>query len=117
MNLHTTPIFSTARDIDGTSGDLHTNRPGVARMAGGFGSAPFTRRENSPGSAQDGTPSVPVESEASLLLVILHYLLKNNITFMGGIGAGASTSRRVVAAHSSCGKSVSHALHPREVGR
>ena len=40
----------------------------------------------SPG--QNGTPSVPVESEASSLLVILHYLLKNNTTFMAGDGAG-----------------------------
>lgn len=29
--------------------------------------------------ARNGTPSVPVESKASPLLVILHYLLKNNI--------------------------------------
>ena len=29
-----------------------------------------------------------VESEASPLLVILHYLLKNNTTFMSGIGQG-----------------------------
>jgi hypothetical protein len=34
--------------------------------------------------AKSGTPSVPVESEASSLLVILHYLLKNNTPFMGG---------------------------------
>ena len=83
-----TPIFSTARDIDGTSGDLHTNRPGVARMAGGFGSLPLAQRENSPVSAKDGTPLVPVESEASPLLVILHYLLKNNMKFMTCCGAG-----------------------------
>lgn len=31
---------------------------------------------------KSGTPLVPVESVASLLLVILHYLLKNNRTFM-----------------------------------
>ena len=90
MNYPPTPIFFTARDIDGTSGDLHTNRPGVARMAGGFGSVPLAHRENSPGSAQHGTPSVPVESEASSLLVILHYLLKNNIRFICGIEAGQS---------------------------
>ena len=88
MNYPPTPIFSTERDIDGTSGDLHTNRPGVARMAGGFGSAPLARRENSPGSETNGTPSVPVESQASSLLVILHYLLKNNTTFMTGDEAG-----------------------------
>lgn len=29
-----------------------------------------------------GTPLVPVELDASPLLVILHYLLKNNTTFM-----------------------------------
>ena len=40
----------------------------------------------SPG--QNGTPRVPVESKASSLLVILHYLLKNNTTFMAGDGAG-----------------------------
>ena len=90
MNHHPTPIFFTARDIDAEDGDLHTNRPFSARMAGGFGSVLLAHRENSPGSAKDGTPSVPVESEASPLLVILHYLLKNNITFMGGIGAGKS---------------------------
>jgi hypothetical protein len=39
-------------------------------------------RKGEPG-AKSGTPSVPVELEASLLLVILHYLLKNNSTFMG----------------------------------
>ena len=38
--------------------------------------------------AKSGTPSVPVESDASSLLVILHYLLKNNTSFMGGIGQG-----------------------------
>jgi hypothetical protein len=38
-------------------------------------------RKGEPG-AKSGTPSVPVESEASPLLVILHYLLKNNTTFM-----------------------------------
>ena len=104
MNYPPTPIFSTERDIDGTSGDLHTNRPGVARMAGGFGSAPLARRENSPGSETNGTPSVPVESEASSLLVILHYLLKNNITFMCGIGAGYNTSRGPVASHCDNGR-------------
>jgi len=41
-----------------------------------------------PSMAAKGTPLVPVEPEASSLLVILHYLLKNNITFMGGIDAG-----------------------------
>ena len=39
-------------------------------------------------TAAKGTPLVPVEPEASSLLVILHYLLKNNITFMDGIDAG-----------------------------
>lgn len=34
--------------------------------------------------AKTGTPWFPVESEASPLLVILHYLLKNNTPFMGG---------------------------------
>ena len=38
--------------------------------------------------AKTGTPWFPVESEASPLLVILHYLLKNNTTFMAGDGAG-----------------------------
>jgi hypothetical protein len=37
----------------------------------------------SPG--QNGTTSVPVESEASSLLVILHYLLKNNTRFYVGL--------------------------------
>ena len=39
-------------------------------------------------TAAKGTPLVPVETKSSSLLVILHYLLKNNITFMGGIDAG-----------------------------
>jgi len=39
-------------------------------------------RIDEPG-AKSGTPSVPVELEASPLLVILHYLLKNNTPFMG----------------------------------
>ena len=39
-------------------------------------------------TAAKGTPRVPVETKSSSLLVILHYLLKNNITFMGGIDAG-----------------------------
>ena len=38
--------------------------------------------------AKTGTPWFPVESKASPLLVILHYLLKNNTPFMGGYGAG-----------------------------
>lgn len=76
----------------------------------------LARAQASTSPDQYGTPSVPVESEASSLLVILHYLLKNNTTFMWGYEAGPNTSRRVVAAHSSCGKSDSHALHPREVG-
>ena len=113
MNYPPTPIFSTERDIDGTSGDLHTNRPGVARMAGGFGSAPLARRENSPGSETNGTPSVPVESEASSLLVILHYLLKNNTKFMTGYGAGANTSRREQGER---GSETPLPLHLREVG-
>ncbi len=37
----------------------------------------------SPG--QNGTPRVPVESQASSLLVILHYLLKNNTRFYDGL--------------------------------
>jgi hypothetical protein len=39
------------------------------------------QRIGEPG-AKSGTPSVPVELRASLLLVILHYLLKNNTDFM-----------------------------------
>ena len=38
--------------------------------------------------AKTGTPWFPVESKASPLLVILHYLLKNNTQFIGGNGAG-----------------------------
>ena len=50
-------------------------------------SAP-ARSGSSASPGQNGTPSVPVESQASSLLVILHYLLKNNTTFMAGDGAG-----------------------------
>lgn len=39
-------------------------------------------------TAAKGTPRVPVEPKASSLLVILHYLLKNNIGFIYGIDAG-----------------------------
>lgn len=39
-------------------------------------------------TAAKARTSRAVESKASSLLVILHYLLKNNITFMGGIDAG-----------------------------
>lgn len=39
-------------------------------------------------TAAKGTPLVPVEAKASSLLVILHYLLKNNIGFINGIDAG-----------------------------
>lgn len=39
-------------------------------------------RKAEPGP-EDGTPSVPVELDASPLLVILHYLLKNNTQFIG----------------------------------
>lgn len=118
MTSTPTSIFSHVRGIDDGCSDLHTNRLRSSRMTGGFGLGAVLsrRRANSPGSTPDGTPSVPVESKASLLLVILHYLLKNNIGFIIGYGAGLNTSRRVVAAHSSCGKSDSHALHPREVG-
>ena len=40
-------------------------------------------RKGEPGP-EDGTSSVPVELDASPLLVILHYLLKNNTQFIGG---------------------------------
>lgn len=56
-------------------------------------------------TAARGTPSVPVESKSSSLLVILHYLLKNNSTFMavdlqvptppGGIEAGVTVKSSV----------------------
>jgi hypothetical protein len=52
----------------------------------GLGAVPSRRRAISPGSTPYGTPSVPVELKASLLLVILHYLLKNNTKFMMGYG-------------------------------
>lgn len=42
--------------------------------------------------AKSGTPLVPVELNASLLLVILHYLLKNITTFMDEICAGQCVS-------------------------
>jgi len=85
-----TPIFSTARAIVARCIDLHTNRMRWARMAGGFGSVPLAHRENSPGSALDASLDRVVESEASPLLVILHYLLKNNTKFMMCCGAGKS---------------------------
>lgn len=56
---------------------------------------PKTKPSHPPGgwgawlsTAAKGTPSVPVEAKASSLLVILHYLLKNNIGFINGIDAG-----------------------------
>ena len=48
----------------------------------------FVDHGSSASPGQNGTPSVPVESQASSLLVILHYLLKNNTKFMMGYGAG-----------------------------
>jgi hypothetical protein len=44
-------------------------------------------RKGEPG-AKMGTPKFPVESKASPLLVILHYLLKNNTAFMMSCEAG-----------------------------
>ena len=48
----------------------------------------LARAQASASPGQNGTPRVPVESQASSLLVILHYLLKNNTTFMAGDEAG-----------------------------
>ena len=48
----------------------------------------LARHRSSASPGQNGTPQVPVESQASSLLVILHYLLKNNTTFMTGDDAG-----------------------------
>jgi hypothetical protein len=45
------------------------------------------QRKGEPGAKERVLDRV-VESEASSLLVILHYLLKNNTPFMGGNGAG-----------------------------
>ena len=63
---------------------------------------------------QYGTPSVPVESEASSLLVILHYLLKNNTTFMTGDGADSQYLPR--GAVRAKGDTMGSPPHPREVG-
>jgi hypothetical protein len=51
--------------------------------------------------------------DASPLLVILHYLLKNNTEFMMGYGAGHNTSRREQGER---GSETPLLLHPREVG-
>ena len=89
MTNPATPIFPTTRSgsrrpvtwlnqpryLDKTE----PSRSNRGRPAGHGSSA-------SPG--QNGTPQVPVESQASPLLVILHYLLKNNTTFMTGDEAG-----------------------------
>jgi len=57
------------------------------------------RSGSSASPGQNGTPGVPVESKASSLLVILHYLLKNNTRFYDGLwsrnGWASSTFRRL----------------------
>jgi hypothetical protein len=56
-----------------------------------------------------------LELEASPLLVILHYLLKNNTQFIGGNGAGRITSRGTGEAFR-WNKLRSPCVSPREVG-
>ena len=86
MTNPATPIFLTTRT--GSRSAVHRlNQPMYVRkrepsrsnrhQPAGDGSSA------SPG--QNGTPSVPVESQASSLLVILHYLLKNNTRFYVGL--------------------------------
>ena len=90
MIAHPTYILKTTRSWSRRAGQRLnqslTRRKGEPkRRKAGVGPCP--PRIVEPG-AKSGTPSVPVESEASLLLVILHYLLKNNTEFMMGYGAG-----------------------------
>jgi len=84
MTNPATPIFPTTRT--GSRCAVHRlNQPMYVRKREPSRSnhrcPDIDGSSTSPG--QNGTPSVPVESQASSLLVILHYLLKNNSTFMG----------------------------------
>ncbi len=91
-----TPIFPTTRPGSRRPVPLlnQQRRKGKAEPSRSNRHRPFGDGSSaSPG--QKGTPLVPVESEASPLLVILHYLLKNNTTFMEGYGAGRSGHPRI----------------------
>jgi len=84
VNHHPTSISLTTRagsrrhvpwlNQPGCSGKGEPNRRNV--LAG------EDVRKGEPGP-EHGTPLVPVELDASPLLVILHYLLKNNTQFIG----------------------------------
>ena len=85
---------------------LRTTRSG-SRRAGAWLNQPGARRKGEPNrrSVVDldhvriGEPDAKsadtraAVTDASLLLVILHYLLKNNTTFMAGDGAGQVVPR------------------------
>ena len=89
MTTPPTPILQTTRS-GSRSAVRWLNQPGHVRKV-----EPNRRnvrartcvRKGEP-DAKNGTPSVPVELDASPLLVILHYLLKNNTPFMGGCVQG-----------------------------
>ena len=81
--LHTTRIGSR-RAVQRLNQSLYVHKGEPKRRKGGVGPCPLRIVE--PG-AKEPSPRAVV-TDASLLLVILHYLLKNNTSFMGGIGAG-----------------------------
>ena len=115
MTNPATPIFLTTRSGSRPEGP-RLNQSWSSRKTEPSRSnrtCAFARSGSSASPGQIGTPCVPVESQASSLLVILHYLLKNNTTFMTGDGAGPNTSRRESEA---CGSVPLAPLHPREVG-
>ena len=95
MTTPPTPILQTTRS-GSRSAVRWLNQPGHVRKV-----EPNRRnvrartcvRKGEP-DAKNGTPSVPVELDASPLLVILHYLLKNNTQFIGGNGAGQDVPGR-----------------------
>ena len=100
MTNPATPIFPTTRT--GSRCAVHRlNQPMYVRKREPSRSnhrcPDIDGSSTSPG--QNGTPSVPVESQASSLLVILHYLLKNNTRFYDGLwsrnGWASSTFRRL----------------------
>ncbi len=81
---HLLPIFQTTRS--GKRWPVHRWNPSVCQdklEPNRRSRCPVaSMRKGEPG-AKMGTPWFPVELLASPLLVILHYLLKNNSTFMG----------------------------------
>jgi hypothetical protein len=86
---HPLPSSTSMRDAAPRQREMYHFRCS-RKAAGGFDRrCPLSGTSaNSPGSIHTGPLEFRWSRSASSLLVILHYLLKNNTTFMTGDGAG-----------------------------